>query len=313
MLFVGLLHRRGRVQQADLWVKVSRGRENCDSSEKSIRAPVMPQQPHATIVDTHVHLLPERLSAAIRRFFPENVAGAMIYPYEFRAARASIVAAGVRRCWSLPYVRRRGTASALNRWMAETFAGDPVVVPGATVHPEDDVERVLDEALNELRLHIIKLHCSVGNFDPDDARLDPLWRRASRTGHPVVLHAGHAVNGSTSDADIAPVRRVARRWPDARIIVAHCGAPAVEATLDLLRGTRSTYADLTPVVLSHASIRRSAIGGLERRLLFGSDAPNVAIRIEDSVAQVLELGLAAADEAAILSDTAERLLVGAGI
>ena len=268
----------------------------------------MPEPPPTRLVDAHVHLLPERLSAAIRRFFPEDVAGVMVYPHEFRAARASIIAAGVQRCWSLPYVRRGGTARALNRWMAETFAGDPVVVPGATVHPEDEVEAVLDEALGELQLRVVKMHCSVGDHAPDDERLDPLWRRVSRTGHPVVVHAGHAVDGTTSEVEIAPVGRVARRWPDARIIVAHCGAPAVAATLDLLRSTRSTYADLTPVVRHPASINRSAIAGLERRLLFGSDAPSVAISIEDSVAHVRALGLAPADEAAILGDTAESLV-----
>ena len=270
----------------------------------------MAEQPHIRLVDAHVHLLPDRLSAAIRRFFGDNIRGALAYPHECAAARAQLIAAGVQRCWSLPYVRREGAAPALNRWMAATFADDPIVIPGATVHPGDDVEAVLAEALDELQLQVIKLHCAVGEYQPDDARLGPLWRRVSRSGHPVVVHAGHAVNGTTSAAEIAPVARVARRWPDARIIVAHCGAPAVQATLDLLRSTRSTYADLTPVVLHPAPIDRTMIAGLERRLLFGSDAPSVAISIQDSVAHVQGLGLAAADEAAILGGTAERLLAG---
>lgn len=271
----------------------------------------MTAPPHIRIVDTHVHLLPDRLSAAVRRFFPEQVAAVMMYPHEFAAARECLIAAGVQRCWSLPYARRAGTASALNRWMVETFADDPVVIPGATVHPADDVEAVLDEALDELQLRIVKLHCSVGEYDPDDPRLDPLWRRVSLGGHPVVVHAGRAVSGTTSADEIAPVARVAQRWPEARIVVAHCGTPAVDATLELLRRTRSTYADLTPVVVQHAPIERAAIAGLERRLLFGSDAPNVAISIEDSVAHVRALGLDVADEAAILGGTAERLLAGA--
>lgn len=262
-------------------------------------------------VDAHVHLLPDRLSGAIRRFFGDNIAGGLAYPHECAAARAELIAAGVQRCWSLPYVRREGAAPALNRWMAETFADDPVVVAGATVHPADDVEAVLTEALDGLRLQIIKLHCSVGEYAPDDPRLEPLWRRVSTSGHPVVVHAGHAVNGTTSAAEIAPVARVARRWPDARIIVAHCGAPAVDATLELLGSTRSTYADLTPVVVECVPLSRTGIAGIERRLLFGSDAPNVAIPIEVSVAHVRALGLDGDDEAAILGGTAERLLARA--
>ena len=260
------------------------------------------------IVDAHVHLLPDRLTGAIRRFFDEHIPGALLYPGDHAAARAAIIAAGVGRCWSLPYARRAGAASGLNRWMAETFAGDPVVVPGATAHPADDLEAVLDEAFGELGLRVLKLHCSVGAFAPDDARLDPLWRRVSAAGRPVVVHVGRAVDGRTAAAELAGLARVAARWPDAPIVVAHAGAPAVAATLDLLRRTRSVCADLTPVVRELVRLDRTAIVGLERRLLFGSDTPNVAVSIEAALAHVGALGLAPEDEAAILGGNAERLL-----
>ncbi len=262
----------------------------------------------ARLIDAHVHLLPERLSAAIRRFFGAELAPALLYPHEPKAARACLLAAGVQRCWSLPYVRRAGAASALNRWMAETFAGDPVVVPGATLHPADDVAGVLAEALDDLQLPVVKLHCSVGEYEPDDPRLDLLWRRVSAGGHPVVVHAGHAVSGTTTAMEIEALGRVAHRWPDARIIVAHCGTPAVEATLALLRSTRSVYADLTPVTPMLAPITRTTIAGLERRLLFGSDAPNGTVSIEKAIAHIRTLELDPGDEAAVLGSTAEQLL-----
>jgi uncharacterized protein len=91
------------------------------------------------LVDAHVHLLPDRLAAAIRRFFVERMPHYTGYPYEFAAARAAIQAAGVTRCWTLPYAHKPGMARDLNRWMVETFADDPLVVRGATLHPGDDV------------------------------------------------------------------------------------------------------------------------------------------------------------------------------
>ena len=260
------------------------------------------------IVDAHVHLLPERLGAAIRRFFAERITTELAYPYELGAARERIVAAGIDRCWSLPYAHRVGVASGLNRWMAETFADDPVVIPGGTVHPSDDVRAVLDEALGELGLRVLKLHCSVGAFAADDPRLDPLWRRVSDGGQPVVAHVGDAVDGTTNAQEIDVIGRVAERWPDARIVIAHCGAPAVGATLALLRRTRSTYADLTPVVGELVPLDREAIAGLERRILFGTDAPNVAITIEDALAHVRSWGLDPSHEALILGGNADRLL-----
>jgi hypothetical protein len=261
------------------------------------------------IVDAHVHLLPDRLAAAIRRFFTQHAVGSFFqYPHDAASARACIVAAGVDRCWSLPYAHRPGMAAALNRWMAEAFADDPAVVAGATVHPGDDVETVVGEALDDLGLRVLKLHCSVGNFDADDPRLDPVWRRVSASGHPVVVHVGHSVGGTTDAPELAPVGRVARRWPDARVIIAHCAAPAVDAALAILRETRSTHADLTPIGIALTPVDRARVAGLEHRLLLGSDAPNTGVSIEQAVAHVRALGLDAAGEAAVLGGTAERLL-----
>src|SRR5262245_17527956 len=156
--------------------------------------------------------------------------GYTCYPHELAGAREATARAGVTRCWSLPYVHKPGMAHSLNRWMAETFADDAMVIGGATLHPGDDVAREVTEALDVLGLRLVKLHCSVGHFAADDPRLDPLWRRVSDTGHPVVVHAGHAVDGQTTAQEIEPLARVARRWPDARLIVAHCGAPATDRT-----------------------------------------------------------------------------------
>jgi len=263
------------------------------------------------IVDAHVHLLPERLASKIRKFFVDAGAPPLKYPWEHVAARAALAKAGVGRCWTLPYAHRAGVASGLNRWMAEAFAADPFVEPGATLHPEDDVEAVVREAAEPLALRIFKLHCSVGRFAADDRRLDPLWRRVSEDGQPVVVHAGAAVAGIADAAEIDAVARTASRFPDARIIVAHFGWPAARSTLELLSRSRSVYADLTPVVADPVALDRRAIAGLERRILFGSDTPTVAVSIEDSLARVRAWNLSSEDEAAILGGTADALVPAA--
>jgi predicted TIM-barrel fold metal-dependent hydrolase len=261
------------------------------------------------LVDAHTHLLPERLARAIRDCFKEHIAADFPYPCEAPLARERLRAAGVTRCWSLPYAHRPGMASALNRWMAESFPPEgPMVIPGGTLHPGDDVSRLLDEALGELRLRALKLHCAVGAFSPDDPRLDPVWKRVSESGHPVVVHVGRSSLGTTGDADLVPLERVAERWPEARIVVAHCGAPAVAPTLALLRRARSVHADLTPVVGSLVPLTRGDIEGLERKLLFGSDVPNTTATLEETLALVRSWGLPADQEAAILGGNANALL-----
>jgi len=261
------------------------------------------------VIDTHTHLLPERLARAIRRFFEEHLgANAFTYPLEPEGARVHLAAAGVRRCWTLPYAHKPGMASGLNRWMAETFSKDALFIPGATLHPEDDVPRVLDEALGELGLRVVKLHCSVGAYSPEDPRLEPLWRRVSDGGQPVVVHAGKAVDGTTAEDEVESIGRVAEKWPDARIVIAHCGAPAVRTALDVLRRTRSACADLTPVITRLVPLQAEDIAGLERRLLFGSDMPNTLVTLEDAIAHVKGWGLPPEHEAAILGGNAARLV-----
>ncbi len=259
------------------------------------------------ITDSHVHLLPERLAAKIRRFFEDRGAPRLLYPYAPQAAREALVSAGIGRCWTLPYAHRGGVASGLNRWMAETFHSDPFVVPGATVHPDDDVAGVVAEAVG-LDLPVFKLHCSVGRFAPDDPRLDPLWAAVSEGGQPVVVHGGSAPEGTAAPGEIEAIGRAAARWPEARIVVAHFGSPSERQTLDLLAKASSVFADLTPVVGKPVRVTGRDIAGFERRILFGSDTPTVAVSIEDSLARVRGWGLSPADEAAVLGDNAEALV-----
>jgi predicted TIM-barrel fold metal-dependent hydrolase len=260
------------------------------------------------IVDAHVHLLPERLAAKIRRFFEERGAPRMPYPYSPEAARRHLVDAGITRCWSLPYAHRAGVAGPLNRWMAETWSGDPMVIPGATVHPDDDVSAVVGEAIDTLGLRVFKLHCSVGAFSPGHPRLDPLWARASESGRPVVVHAGSAPEGTAEEEEVRAVGRVAAAWPRARVVIAHFGSPAVETTLALLREHPNLHADLCPVVGDPVRLSRESIAGLERRILFGSDTPTVAVTIGDSLERVRSWKLDPPHEEAILGGTANRLL-----
>ncbi len=262
-----------------------------------------------SIVDAHTHLFPERLAAAIRAFFVQYLSpDAFHYPHAWREARGVLQAAGLSRCWSLPYVRQPKGAPALNRWMAETFADDAFVEPGATVHPGDDVRAVVEEAVKMLGLRLFKLHCSVGNFALTDQRLDPLWRRLSEAGMPVVVHLGRSVAGNTEGSELADLEAMARRWPSAKIILAHCAAPAVEEALALLRRYPNLHADLTPVVFHLAPLQPGSLAGLEDRILFGSDMPNVVVKVEDALQAIRALGLSAEHEAQVLGGNAERLL-----
>ena len=207
--------------------------------------------PH--IVDSHVHLLPGRLAIKVRSFFEANMNRSLSYPIAHEAILDSLAAAGVREVWSLPYAHKPAVAAGLNEASADIVraqASHPVrVLGGATLHPGDrDPVGLLVHAFDVLRLRILKLHCSVGSFDPDDPALDPTWAFVSARAIPVVVHVGHAISGHTNPTDVAKIANVAALAPNAIVIMAHCGHAAVDEVLDLLERFPNLYADLAPVV-----------------------------------------------------------------
>jgi predicted TIM-barrel fold metal-dependent hydrolase len=243
------------------------------------------------VTDCHVHLLPGRLGEAVRAFFAAHIDGALSYPNDHGAVLDALAAGGVRQAWHLPYAHKPGVAAGLNtasRELMATWRGHGVeVVGGLTVHPgDDDPARLVDEAVDDLGLRVLKVHCSVGGFDVDDPRLDPAWRRVEAHRVPVVVHAGHDVTGLTSAAELAPLDRVARRFPDVPLVVAHAAHPATDAAVALVEAHPNVYVDLTPRVVDVVALDPGTIEAIAERVLFGSDLPNTQVTLEDNLARL---------------------------
>lgn len=276
------------------------------------------------VVDAHVHLLPPRLQAAVRGFFHTRgfPRDGFAYPADPAAACGRLAAEGVGEAWSLPYVRRPGSAAGLNRAMARFAAGHADgagvrIIGGCTVHPADDRPAdLVRSAVEDLGLRVLKLHCSVGDFAPDDRRLDRVWEYVSAVALPVVLHVGHAPDGNTEAAELAPVATVARRYPAARIIIAHCGHPASAAALRLVVEHPGVHADLTPVLRQPVRPDPAALAAVAGKVLFGSDAPNTGLSVTSLLDGLARTGadgrgsLPAGAIAAITGGTARRLMAG---
>jgi predicted TIM-barrel fold metal-dependent hydrolase len=265
------------------------------------------------IVDAHVHLLPGKLSEKVRAFFHEHIESELAFPLDHATVLEMLAGSGIGMVWSLPYAHKPGVAAGLNAASAETarrFAGNAVqVVGGATVHPGDsDTRAVVREAREKYDLKVLKLHCSVGDFEADDPRLDGVWQFVGERRMPVVVHLGHAVSGRTAASELEPLHRLVNRFPLVRVIIAHCGHRAGPQALDLVEQYPGIYADLTPVVTEPVEVPAGRVNKLADKLLFGSDAPNTAIGIEECLAHIRSMGLSRAAEAAILGGTARRLL-----
>ena len=262
------------------------------------------------VVDTHTHLLPGRLAERVREHFGPS-ARLLVYPLDHGVVRETLASEGVDEIWNLPYAHKPGVAAGLNESSQQIAnqAGPLNVVGGMTVHPADqDPAGIVRHAIEGFGLRVLKLHCSVGAFDADDRRLDSVWRLVAETRTPVVVHAGHAANGTTGADELLPLATVAERFPDATIVIAHCGYPAVDAALDLLERHEHLYADLTPVVSMRPQPSPTRMVALSERLLFGSDTPNVAVHVAEHLAALRSLPLSPSQIALITGGNARRLL-----
>lgn len=266
-----------------------------------------------SIVDSHVHLMPPRLARAIRRFFEQHIGDQLVYSGTAIEVLDRHRADGVSAVWNLPYAHKAGMANELNAGMAEvteTYGEHAVqIVTGCTVHIDDDSPGdTVRRAHEHYGARVLKLHCSVGNYDADDVRLDPVYVAAGEVEMPVVVHVGHDVSGHTHDHELATIDVAATRHPGTTIIVAHCGHYGHAETLELMDKHPNLWADLTPVVFERPALSADDFARFGDRLLLGTDAPNVGMTLASQLDWLRGLGLTEDTLAAVLGGNADRLV-----
>lgn len=145
-------------------------------------------------------------------------------------------------------------------------------------------EEELEYGHQELGLRGVKLLPMYAGFFPQDARLNYLWRYVQKHGLPVLLHTGTTFVSQGHLETTLPrhIDVVARRYPEARIIMAHLGHPYEGECVAVIRKHPHVYADVSalhyrPWQLFH-SLMLVQEYGVWHKLLFGTDFPvtNVA-------------------------------------
>jgi predicted TIM-barrel fold metal-dependent hydrolase len=176
------------------------------------------------------------------------------------------------------------------------WVDDPYVANYVAAHPDtligflsvdptqDGWQGEMNVGHQELGLRGIKLLPMYAGFRPDDDLLDPLWIYAARHRLPVLLHTG------TTFVSQAPLEftlprhldRVAARWPEVKIIMAHLGHPYEGECVAVIRKHPNVYADLSalhyrPFQLFH-SLMLVQEYGVWHKVLFGSDYPFTTVQ-----------------------------------
>ena len=218
---------------------------------------------------------------------------------DFRLQAARRAKAGVELDLTVEYEAYRNTAPAETRTivfggkarLSGLWVDDRYVADYVNAHPEtligymslDPTQAGWQDEMREgyevLGLKGNKLLSMYAGFRPDDRLLDPLWEFATQNKLPVLLHTGTTFVAQAPLDCTLPIHidRVAIRFPEVRIVMAHLSHPYEGESVVVIRKHPHVYADISalhyrPFQLYHSLMLVQEYGVWDK-LLFGSDYP----------------------------------------
>ncbi|WP_237700655.1 amidohydrolase family protein [Janibacter sp. HTCC2649] len=269
------------------------------------------------MVDVHTHFMPEPVLAKVWKFFDaveERTGNA--WPITYRGDEeerlAQLRGFGVIAFTSMLYPHKPGMAAWLNGWSADFASRTPDCLHTATFFAEESAGADVADAL-AAGARVFKSHIQVGDYDPRDPLLDPVWGQLEDAGTPIVIHCGSGPDAGRFTGP-GPVAEVLRRFPQLQLVIAHMGAPEYSEFLDLAEDhdrvhldTTMAFHDFMEQLAPFPVAERGRLVALGDRILFGSDFPNIPYPYEEAVAAVVGLDLGDGWLRAVLHDNGARM------
>ena len=134
--------------------------------------------------------------------------------------------------------------------------------------------------VNELGLRGLKCSPIYQNWDPQDPKHLPLFKKAQQLGIPVNIHQGTSFvrGGPLKYANPIQLEDIAIACPDLRMIISHMGHPWETECVVLIRKHPHLYANVSALHYRpwrHYQAFITALEyGVEHKLIFGSDFPS---------------------------------------
>jgi predicted TIM-barrel fold metal-dependent hydrolase len=138
----------------------------------------------------------------------------------------------------------------------------------------------LERAVQEWGAKGIKMGPIYSKFRPDDEQYFAIYERIEELGLPIMWHQGssfEAPDGTLEWAMPWMLDKVARTFPDLKMVIAHFGFPWIREVVALLRKRANVYTDVSALgtrtwVLYNALVDTLQYGA-EDKVFFGSDFP----------------------------------------
>jgi predicted TIM-barrel fold metal-dependent hydrolase len=199
----------------------------------------------------------------------------------FELADEARAEAGVKRAVAIALTSPHLRMSIPNEFIAEYVErGAGTTVGFASVDPNDPqaVDK-LRYAVDTLGLRGLKLSPPYQAFHPHAPEAMRVYEAADELGLPVMFHQGAVFmpRGVLEVANPALLDKVARDFPELRIVVAHAGQPWYTETVALMYKHRNVFADLSARFHRPWQLHNILLAAIDYkvadRILFGTDFP----------------------------------------
>lgn len=268
------------------------------------------------LIDVHTHFMPSNVMDKVWSYF--DSAGPLVgraWPITYRHAEEERVERlrgfRVRRFTAMLYPHKPAMAAWLNAWAVDFAARTPDCLHTATFYPEPDAAGYVAAAL-EHGARVFKSHIQVGDYDPNDPLLDPVWGLLEDAGVPIVIHCGSGPAPGTHTGP-GPIAALLERFPRLALIVAHMGMPEYRQFLDLAEkyprvhlDTTMAFTDFTQESMPFPEDELPRLQALGSKVLFGSDFPNIPYPYVHQLEAVERLGLGSEWVRAVCWDNAQK-------
>jgi predicted TIM-barrel fold metal-dependent hydrolase len=138
----------------------------------------------------------------------------------------------------------------------------------------------LEKAIKERGLRGVKLAPIYQHFAPDDPGLWPLYEKIQELGVPIMWHQGTSFlmpDGPLEEARPFLLDKVARAFPELKMVIAHFGYPWPGEVIALLRKHPNVHTDISVLAGRPWFLYNALVGALEYgavdKILLGSDYP----------------------------------------
>ena len=176
------------------------------------------------------------------------------------------------------------------------------IIPWACIIPRfDDAVQEVERAVNELNMKGLKLHPSANSYHANSPVVFPVVEKAIEMGLPMLFHSGHDEYSHPHN-----LGDLAKRYPEAIIIMGHMGEEAVFEGIEVARQYENIFLDTTGSINLYHILHRAINRVSEDRIFFGTDF--VACNPGPEIAKVRDVDLPDRQVEKIMGENLAKLL-----